>query len=347
MIMLGHRPTSLATTDDLDADTGRALSLTDQRSDTPVRRYRPSLRRLASRILLSLVAIWVLLTVTFVALRFTGNPVLRMLGPEATQEQVDGLTSALGYNRPLWQQYGDFLGSVVRGEFGMSVQYGRPALELVFERIPATATLSLTGMSVGLILGAVSAWSAVFGRRRWGAQMPLSFLTAIQSFPAFFKGVLFILVFSVALGWFPTGGFNEWRALVLPAATLALAVAPAIGRVFRANLIAARQQPHVDTAVAKGLSSQRVRTGHIQRTALIPVTTLIGLQTASLLGGALIVEKVFSWPGLGQLTFQAIDAQDYSLVLAATFTIAVIFLLVNLIVDEIVRALDPRAQVGL
>jgi len=169
-------------------------------------------------------------------------------------------------------------------------------------------------------------------------------LTAIQAFPAFFKAIVLMLVFSVLLGWLPTGGFSSWSALVLPAGTLALATAPAIGRVYRTSLVGASRAPHVETAVAKGLSRRRVRRGHIQRNALLPVTTIVGLQFATLLSGALVVEQVFSWPGIGQLTFQAIEGQDYPVVLASTFVIGVVFIVMTALTDEINRIIDPRTE---
>jgi len=310
----------------------------------PVRRPHLGLARLAARLAASVAALWVLVTITFLGLRLTGNPVLALVGPEATTEQIDSLTTALGYDRPLVVQYWDFLQGVALGHFGTSVQYGRPALEVVLGRLPATATLAVTGILGGLLLGAGSGWLAAFGRRRYGAGVPLAVLTAIQAFPVFFKGLVLMLVFAVTLRWFPTGGFTSWAGLVLPALTLALATAPAIGRVYRVNLVQAEHQPHVQTAVAKGLAPSKVRRAHVVRNALLPLSTIVGLQLATLFGGALIIEKVFSWPGLGQLVFNSIESQDYPVVLASTVVIGIAFLVITLVTDEVNRLIDPRGE---
>jgi len=308
----------------------------------PRRRAGWNLRRLGLRLVGTVAALWVLVTLTFLGLHVMGNPVLQMVGETATDEQIETLSRAHGYDRPLLVQYTDFLTSVASGNFGSSLRYGRPALEVVVERLPATFLLAGAGMAGGVALGAAAGWLAVFGRRERGAGIPLAVLTGLQSFPAFFKGIVLMLIFAVLLGWLPTGGFTGWAGLVLPATTLALATAPAVGRVWRASLVGAERAPHVRTAIAKGLSPRRIRHSHIERNALGPVTTLVGLQLATLLGGALIVEQVFGWPGIGQLLFHAIESQDHPVVLAGTFVIGVVFVVVTLLTDELGRVIDPR-----
>lgn len=301
-------------------------------------------RRLARRAGGCVITLWVLITVTFGALHLLGNPVLRMLGEDPTPEQIESLSRTYGYDRPFLVQYVDFVRGVLTGQFGDSLQYGRPALDVVLDRAPATMLLAVVGMLGGVLLGSGAGWLAVFGSRRLGARLPLALLTAIQAFPAFFKAIVLMLIFSVSLGLFPIGGFETWGSLVLPASTLALATAPAIGRVYRTSLVGAERAPHVETAVAKGLPRHRVRASHIQRNALLPVTTIIGLQFATLLSGALVVEQVFSWPGIGQLTFQAISGQDYPVVLASTFVIGIVFIVVTALTDEVNRLIDPRTE---
>ena len=329
---------AMITTRATDAVAGTEATLVRRRSGLAV------VRRLAVRTLGAALALWALVTITFVALYSMGNPVLQMVGDSPTQQSIDALTAAYGYDRSFSAQYVGFLGDVLRGRLGESIQQGRPALSLVLERLPATALLAGAGMLGGIVLGGVAGHVAALGDPRRGARVPLGVLTAVQAFPAFFKGIVLVLVFAVVLGWFPTGGFTTWGGLVLPASTLALAVAPGIGRVYRSALVGAAQQPHVLTAVATGMSARRVRRTHVQGNALPPVVTVVGLQLATLLGGALVVEQVFSWPGVGQLAFRAIQGQDYPVVLASTFVLGVGFLVINVLTDLVTTLIDPRTR---
>jgi peptide/nickel transport system permease protein len=299
-------------------------------------------RRLAQ----SIVVLLGISAVVFVILHLTGDPTLLMLPPDASAEEVARFRRAMGFDDPLPVQYWRFLRGVLRGDFGASLRHDEPALGLVLERIPAT--LELTGVALGLaLLLAIPAGivSAVF------RNTPLDYVSTVvaligQAMPTFWLGIMLILAFSVGLQVLPSSGRAGPAHLVLPAVTLGLFTTARIMRLTRSGMLEVLGQDYVRTARAKGVGERRVVWKHALRNAAIPVVTIVGLELGTLLGGAVITETIFAWPGLGRLSVQAIYNRDYPLVQASVFVLASGFVLVNLAVDLVYTYLDPRIRLG-
>ncbi len=312
-------------------------------SASGTRRHRGHrVRWLFGRALSGLVALWLLVSVAFVGLHLSGNPVLRMLGDEATLADQRALEQTLGYADPLHVQYFRFLGAVARGGFPNSLQYGVPAMEVVSARLPASALLAFVGLGLGLGIGLGAGYLGAFRANRPSGRVALALLSLLQAVPPFLIGILLVLFFAVKLRLLPTSGSGGWRHVVLPALTIAFLVAPTIGRVFRTSLVEVSGQFHVTAARARALSESRIRRRHIVCNALIPVVTVAGLQLGSLLGGTMIVEQVFGWPGIGQLALNAVSYQDFPLILACTAVMGLAFLVTSFLADLLARAIDPR-----
>lgn len=310
----------------------------------PVRRAPVSLAFVARRSLGALVAIWGAVSVVFVMLLLAGNPA-EVLAPEtATPEQVAELARAYGFDQPIPVQYLRFWQSIVTGQFPQSLYTDRPAFREVFNRVPATLMLSLTAVVLGTIVGlAVGYWSATSS---WTLvrDMPLRFLMVFQSMPSFFLGLVLVLIFSLTFRWLPTSGMGSWKHMVLPVLTLSAYVAPSVARLFRSTIREMAFEEHVQTARAKGISARQVRIRHIAINALGPVVALIGLQAGGVLGGAVVTETVFAWPGVGELLVRSVGIRDYPVVLATVMVICLGFVLASLLVDIVVAMINPRLQ---
>lgn len=292
-------------------------------------------------------AVFVLLGVSFVVfimVHLSGDPVLLMLPLDASQQQVDEFRHRLGFDRPVVMQYLRFLSGVARGDFGISLRYGQPALRLVAERLPATAELALVSLALAMGFGVPAGVIAAVGRGRgWDVGIRMLALVG-QAVPIFWLGIMLILLFGERLRVLPTSGTGTWRHVVLPAVSLAAYSAASISRLQRSAMLEVLGREYVTTARAKGLRNVTVIMKHALRNALIPVITVIGLQMGTLLGGAIITETIFAWPGVGRLSLQAIQSRDYVLVQASVFVVATVFVLINLVVDILYAVLDPRIR---
>jgi peptide/nickel transport system permease protein len=297
------------------------------------------------RSLQSLLLLWLVTVVVFGLLHLTpGDPASLMLGEQATPEQIRDLRHALGLDEPLISQYARFLNHAIRGDFGTSIRAQRPALEVVLERLPATLLLAagafIFAVSLGMPIGVLS---AVKRLSLWDhGSMALALMG--QSMPVFWLGLMLIIVFSVHLRWFPVSGAGGPQHLVLPAVTLGTFLIGLIIRLTRSSMLDVLGQDYVRTARAKGLAERAVIVRHALRNALIPVVTLLGLQLGILLGGAVITETVFAWPGLGMMTVTAINQRDYPVVQCAVFVSAVLVVSINWVVDVLYHVLDPRIR---
>jgi peptide/nickel transport system permease protein len=301
-------------------------------------------RFLLSRLGDGIVAIWGVVTIVFVVSRLLGDPAILLLPVGATEEQLQQLRAGLGLDRPIWAQYLTFLGGVVQGDFGNSFQFMRPALSVVLERMPATMALAGSALLVGLVLGAIAgSMAALFrGTIVEGVVMLLALLG--QATPVFWLGLLLILLFAVDLGLLPTGGYDGPASLILPALTLGTFTTASIARLLRSGMLDVMKDDHVRTARAKGLLPGTVFLWHVARNSLIPVVTMVGILAGELLGGSVVTETVFSWPGVGRLIVQAMEAKDFPVVQAGVMVIATIFVVINLFVDLLYGLLDPRIR---
>ncbi len=296
------------------------------------------------RLLLLLVVVWGVGSLTFSITMMTGDPVTLMAGPEQSRQQIDEMRRQLGLDRPLYEQYAKYLWHAVRGDFGMSFRHREPAFTLVMERMPYT--IALAGAAILLSVAFALPIGIVAAMQRGTVYDGLVMLAALigQAIPGFWLGIVLILVFGVGVRWLPVGGSGDLSYIVLPAVTVAGYPLARNARLVRSALLEVLSKEYVVTARAKGLTPRVVLLRHALRNALIPIVTLIALDIGALLGGAVIVETVFGWPGIGRLTIQAIQQRDFPVIQAGVTMVATIFVLVNLGVDVLYTYLDPRIR---
>jgi ABC-type dipeptide/oligopeptide/nickel transport system permease component len=302
-------------------------------------------RVFARRFIDSVIVLWLASVVVFVLLRvLPGDPAFLLLGENATPDLVAAKRHELGLDRPLAEQYVIFVAQAVRGNLGDSIRAQRPSLPYVLERFPATLllTFAATVLAIGLglpigILSAVRRGSIYDAAARGLAVMA-------QSTPNYWLGLVLITVFAVGLRWLPTSGYGGVRNLILPSITLSFVLLGLIVRVTRTEILEVLGQDYVRTAVAKGLPPAAVFSRHALRNALIPILTLIGVQVGTLLGGAVVTETVFAWPGVGYLTVQGVYQRDYPIVQTAVLLSAMVFVVINALIDVMYVLLDPRVR---
>jgi len=306
---------------------------------------RAAARYFATRLVYALPVVFLVVSLVFFLIHLVpGDPVQQMLGERARAADVERMRQELGLDQPLLTQYGRYLSRLVRGDLGHSLRFNAPVTEIILARYPATMELTLAALVVALLLSIPAGVQAAVRRGQW-SDRALGFLSLLGlSFPNFALGPVLILVFSVELGWLPVSGSGSLLNLVLPAVTLGAALAAILTRMVRTSVLEELGQDYVRTARAKGLAERRVRYKHVLRNSLIPVVTLVGLQLGALLSGAMVTETIFSWPGIGRLTLQAINSRDYPLVQGCFLTISVTYILVNLLTDLFYSVVDPRTR---
>ena len=301
------------------------------------------MRALVMRRLLEMaLTLFIVSLLVFFMVRLKGDPISVMAPPTFNQEQIAALRVAWGFDKPLVEQYIVFLSKAVTGDFGQSIQARRPAMELVFERLGYTyllaAASALLGLVIALPLGILSAV-----RRNGAIDVISSALASLgNAMPNFWLGLMLIIIFSVNLRILPAFGALEPAAIIMPAVTLAVGTAARLSRITRSAMLEVLSQDYIRTAQSKGLSQQLVLYRHALRNALIPIVTVFGLQLGWLLGGSVVVESVFSWPGLGRLMIESINVRDITVVQAGLFWFALSFLVINLVIDVLYVYLDPR-----
>lgn len=292
----------------------------------------------------AIVSLWGAVTIVFLMLYATGNPAEVMAPETATAEQVAELARQYGFDQPLLVQYRVFLLNIVQGEFPNSLYSARPAFQEVWNRVPNTLLLGLSAVVLGAALGLFVGYISSASKSIVARTVPMRLLLILQAVPNFFMGLLLIYVFSLSLRWLPTSGFSRWTNLILPVVTLACYVAPNVARLFRSTMNEISTEEHILTARAKGISERAVRIRHNALNALAPVTTLIGLQLGGVLAGAVVVETLFAYPGIGQLLVHSVVSRDYPIALAAVIIICLGYNVASLLVDILVVIIDPRAQ---
>ncbi|HXH81891.1 MAG TPA: nickel ABC transporter permease [Candidatus Tectomicrobia bacterium] len=299
---------------------------------------------LARRLLQSLVVLLGVSFVVFVMLHLSGDPAAVLLPPESSAEDIARFREAMGFDDPFLVQYGRFLAGAVRGDFGQSIRHGEPAFWLVVERMPATFELAGAALLIAVCL-AIPA-GIVSAVRRNTLVDYVSTVTALfgQAMPTFWLGIMLILLFSVQLNVLPSSGRGGLEHLILPAITLGLFTTARITRLTRSGMLDVLNQDYIRTARAKGVSDPPVVWKHALKNAAIPIVTIVGIELGTLLGGSIITETIFAWPGVGRLSVQAIYNRDYPVVQAAVFLLASTFVLVNLVVDLLYTYLDPRIR---
>jgi peptide/nickel transport system permease protein len=299
---------------------------------------------LVRRLLQSLLVLLGISFVVFAILFLTGDPALVLLPPDASAEDIARFRTAMGFDDPFLVQYARFLKGATRGDFGQSIRHGEPAFGLVVERMPATFELAGAGLLLALVL-AIPA-GIVSAVRRNSAIDYVSTVIALlgQSMPTFWLGIMLILVFSVQFNLLPSSGRGTLEHLILPAITLGLFTTARITRLTRSGMLEVLNQDYIRTARAKGVGDPPIVWKHALKNAAIPIVTIVGIELGTLLGGSVITETIFAWPGVGRLSVQAIYNRDYPVVQAAVFLLASTFVIVNLVVDVIYTYLDPRIR---
>jgi peptide/nickel transport system permease protein len=284
--------------------------------------------------------------IIFVAARLSGDVALLLAPQDATDEEVQAIRVQLGLDKPIPVQYYIFVKNAMRGEFGESVRYHRPAIEVVISRLGGTVELIGTAFLLAIIMGILLGTISATRRGSWLDQIGKLFALFGQAMPGFWVGIMVILVFSVELGWLPTSGRGGISHLLLPALSMAWYSIASTMRVTRSSMLDVLDSEYIKMARGKGNPEWVVVWKHALRNALIPVVALGGMQLAHLLGGAVIIESVFSWPGLGSLTVDAVYARDYPLVQAGVIFISTFLIFLNLIVDLLFGLIDPRIRYG-
>ncbi|MGK6305746.1 glutathione ABC transporter permease GsiC [Variovorax sp. DT-64] len=273
-----------------------------------------------------------------------GDPARLAAGPDASPETVALVRADLGLDKPMPQQFLNFFTNMLQGDFGRSLRSKRPVSTEIAERFMPTLLLTVTSMAWAVVFGmAIGITSAVY-RNEWPDRLGMTLAVSGISFPAFALGMLLMQIFSVQLGWLPTVGADSWRHYILPSITLGAAVAAVMARFTRASFVEVIQEDFVRTARAKGVSEKWVVLKHCLRNALIPVVTMMGLQFGFLLGGSIVVEAVFNWPGLGRLLVDAVDMRDYPVIQTLVLLFSLEFILINLVVDVLYGFINPTIR---
>jgi peptide/nickel transport system permease protein len=315
----------------------------------------PIARFLARRLAYSLIVLLGVLVVVFALVHLVpGDPVRIALGTRYTPEAYDALRSASGLDRPIIGQFFGYVGSALTGDLGVSFRNGDPVATILVDRLPATASLAVAGIVIALLIALPAGiWSALHEGRISDGIVRVTSQFGV-SVPDFWMGILLIALFSTTLGWLPTSGYRPllgdpggWlQHLVLPGLTVGLVAAAILTRYIRSAVLEVAAMGYVRTARSKGLSPRVVTFRHTVRNALVPILTITGIQLATILGGVIVVEVVFAWPGLGRLVYNAVAARDYPVIQGAVLLIAVLFLLINLIVDLLYAVVDPRIRLS-
>lgn len=297
-----------------------------------------------SRFLHAIPTLLVLLAFVFYLVRLTGDPAQLYLGDLATPEALAALRASWGLDRPVFIQFVDYIQGVVRGDLGQSLRYTRPVTDLILERFPASLSLAVAALTlavaVALPLGIVSA----LNRGKW-IDNAIRFVTVVgQAVPRFYLAILFIVFFGLYLRLLPTSGSGTWRHLILPAIALSTPTMALLSRLTRATVLDVINQDYIRTARAKGLASARIQSKHVLRNALLAPFTVITIQFSQLIGGSVVIETVFGWPGLGQLAMQSVYTRDFVLIQGIVLVLTLLVIIVNILTDLMYGLIDPRIR---
>lgn len=304
------------------------------------------IRYLVTQALQLVVVLFGVVTITFVVLRLTGDPLTTLLPPDASEQQRQLLRHQLGLDEPFPIQYFTFLGEASHGDFGRSITTGIPAMTLVHNQVPQSLELAVLGMALAAGLGVLGGSLAAVNLNRWPDRMVTTIAVAGQAMPVYWLGLILIIVFAVQLGVLPASGTEGWESLVLPVISLSVVLLPYILRVTRATMLDVLRSDFVRFHRAKGLSPCAVILRHALKNSLAPVVTLLGLQAGVLMGGVVAIEFIFARPGMGSLLIHSIYSRDYPVVQAAVFSIALVVVLANFVSDLAVAWIDPRVRLG-
>ncbi|HIW64070.1 MAG TPA: ABC transporter permease [Candidatus Stackebrandtia excrementipullorum] len=296
------------------------------------------------RTLRGVVVVFAVATAIFVLVRLTGDPASVYLPLDATQEQIETLRAELGLNLPWWEQYFRYIANIATGDLGRSLIYAEPALDTVLSRLPATFQLTVAGLGLSLVIGVPLGVLSALRHGRPTDSTVVSTAVVLQNMPSFWLGIVLIAVFAVSLGWFPPAGGKGLVSLVLPAVTLGAYSIAAIIRLTRSSMLEVLSQSYIRTADAKGAGTRRRVGIHALPNALLPVLSFAGMQFGVLLGGSVVVEAVFAYPGMGSLVIQAVNARDFALIQTFAVVVAALIVFINVVVDLLSAVVDPQLR---
>lgn len=299
---------------------------------------------LLARLVQAVIALFGVSVIVFVLMHLSGDPVHMIVPPEAGEEAIQQVRREYGLDQPIHVQYGRYLAKAVRGDFGVSFRHNQSALDLVLERVPATLELTAVALLFTLLIALPMGIIAAMHKNTIIDSLSMTLALLGQSIPLFWLGIMLILLLSVRFQWLPPGGRGDWTQLLMPGLTLGAYSAGLVTRFTRSMMVDVLTQDYMRTARAKGLSERIILLRHALRNAAIPVVTVLGLQLGFLLGGAVITETVFSYPGMGRLAVQAIKNRDFPVIQAFVVITAVMIITINLVVDLLYRQLDPRIR---
>ena len=302
------------------------------------------IRYLGLRLARAALTIALVVSFAFVVLRLSGDPALTIMSPEAPPEAIAAFRRAWGLDQPIWVQYLRYFGAILQGELGQSMRDGRPALAIVLERIPATLLLTIPALVLKVGIGVPAGIYAALHRNSLTDRLVMALSVAGFTVPSFVLGLVLVLIFAVDLGWLPSGGQESWRSVVLPVVTMSLGGAGVLARFTRSAMLEVLGQPYIRTASAKGVPWGAVVRGHALPNAAVPVVTIVGFMVGSLIAGAVVVESVFSWPGVGRLMVVAVANRDLAVVQCILLLVASTMVASNLMVDLLYGVLDPRLR---
>ncbi len=302
------------------------------------------LRYLVLRLGRAVLTIALVVTFAFVVLRLSGDPAMTIMSPDAPPAALAAFRHAWGLDQPIWVQYLRYFGAIMQGELGQSMRDGRSAITLVAERIPATLTLTVPALLLKICLGIPAGIHAALHRNSLTDRLVMAGAVAGFTVPSFVLGLLLVLLFAVQLGWLPSGGDDSWRSAILPVITLGLGGAGILARFTRSAMLEVLGQHYIRTASAKGVPWRLVVRAHALPNAAIPTVTVVGFMVGSLIAGAVVVESVFSWPGVGRLLVVAVANRDLAVVQCILLLVASTMVVSNLVVDLLYGLLDPRLR---
>lgn len=297
-----------------------------------------------SRLFRALFTIFLVMTFAFVVLRMSGDPALIMLGPDAPQSAIDAFRRSWGLDEPIWVQYLSYLKGLITFDFGLSMRDKQPAINLVLERVPATLQITLPALIIKLAIGIPAGVYAALHRESATDRGVIMLSILGFTVPSFVLGLVLVLIFSIQLGVLPSGGADSWQHGILPTLTIAIGGTAILARFSRSAMIEVLNQPYIRTASAKGVSWPDVVWKHALPNAAVPIVTIVGFMVGALVAGAVVVESIFSWPGVGRLLVVSVSNRDLAVVQCLLLVIASCMVVANLIVDVLYGVLDPRLR---
>lgn len=299
-------------------------------------------RNILIRVARIVLTAWAAATFVFIVLRLSGDPVAALVPSDLPQDVIEAYRARYGLDRPLPVQYLNYLWSVVQGDFGFSFRTSEPALDLFLERLPATLLLAGTALVLAIVVGVLSGMVAALNRNTFIDRLFMTFSVFGFAMPNFFFGILLILLFTLNLRWLPSGGFDGWTSLIMPAATLGFAASGSYARMTRSAVLEVLNQPYIEMARAKGLAPGRVLVVHVMRAITVPLVSLLGFSIGSMITGAVVTETVFAWPGIGRLLVVSVAERDLAVVQVVVVFSALVMAVSNTVIDLGLSVLDPR-----